>query len=160
MSNFGFRVVFSNQPTMPSCSSEFVTRWTGDFAALVISTRETVSVWEFRNVFTLRTTTTTTCGNKFSCERSGPAPQAAALLNSCIYWHARKFRWALSRFVWGRARGKSAPALDPPTCKRVTMSGALEEDANLDKIWKILTSALWLQVCRIESHKSERERPA
>ena len=34
---------------MPSCSSEFITRWTGDFAALVVSTRETISDWEFRN---------------------------------------------------------------------------------------------------------------
>ena len=34
---------------MPSCSSEFITRWTGDFAALVVSTRETINGWEFRN---------------------------------------------------------------------------------------------------------------
>ena len=34
---------------MPSCSCELITRWTGDFAALVVSTRETISDWEFRN---------------------------------------------------------------------------------------------------------------
>ena len=34
---------------MPNCSSDFVTRWTGDFAALVVSTRDTISEWEFRN---------------------------------------------------------------------------------------------------------------
>ena len=49
MSNFGFRVEFSNQLTMPNCSSDFVTRWTGDFAALVVSTRDTINEWEFRN---------------------------------------------------------------------------------------------------------------
>ena len=34
---------------MPSCSSELITRWTGDFAALVVSTRETINDWEFRD---------------------------------------------------------------------------------------------------------------
>ena len=34
---------------MPSCSCELITRWTGDFAALVVSTRETINDWEFRN---------------------------------------------------------------------------------------------------------------
>ena len=34
---------------MPSCSSEFTPRWTGDFAALVVTTRDTINDWEFRN---------------------------------------------------------------------------------------------------------------
>ena len=34
---------------MPSCSSEFTPRWTGDFAALVATTRDTINDWEFRN---------------------------------------------------------------------------------------------------------------
>ena len=48
MSNIGFRVELPNQPTMPICSSEFITRWTGDFADLVVRARETISDWEFR----------------------------------------------------------------------------------------------------------------
>ena len=34
---------------MPSCSSEFTPRWTGDFAALVVTTKDTINEWEFRN---------------------------------------------------------------------------------------------------------------
>jgi hypothetical protein len=34
---------------MPSCSSEFTPRWTGDIAAHVLTTRDTINDWEFRN---------------------------------------------------------------------------------------------------------------
>ncbi len=76
---------------MPRCSSEFTPRWTGDFAALVVTTRVTINDWEFSNGIYV--------ADHYDDGVLKPIYLHMERPNCCTGWLARDFRLVPRRFA-------------------------------------------------------------